>query len=145
MTRVKLAVGALALLTAGASGTAVYFAAPDGTIVAVEVDDPALVAYRCVYPTGPGHWTWRDSAERCPSGTTPEPYVVPDACDVGLCVQCLDCVPDDETVDMLCCEPISGELNCYQISNLSECQNDWLPATCHFGMTNPDGSETCFY
>jgi hypothetical protein len=118
-----------------------------GTFALVTTHSPAdtapAVAWQCVTPRG--GWSWAESAEECPSGTVATEYPIPNACDIGYCIECGDCVPDDMTVALLCCEPISGELNCYQIEYMSECANDWILADCYFGVTNEDGSETCFF
>jgi hypothetical protein len=137
----KPIVAGFVLLAAGVSGTVALVTSRVEATETVEI-----VAFKCIDATD--SWSWSDTAIGCPSGTTTVRFVVPDACEAGYCVECppTGCVDDDpQTVALLCCEPISGEFNCFQIQYMSECQNDWDIAACLYGQTNADGTETCFY
>ena len=68
------------------------------------------------------------------------PY--PDACDLGYCDQTVEAPPDVQE-DLLCCNPGA----CQEIApaNMMDCEG--LGGTiswCHDGMSNADGTVTCF-
>lgn len=104
--------------------------------------------YRCCDATGA--CTWADVSTECPSGTTPTPVELHDACDPPTgpsCTPCptgIECPPEDaEPVDFLCCEMVSP-LDCFQVHSASDCPGTHDLFICEYGITNSDGSETCY-
>lgn len=105
--------------------------------------------HRCCDATG--SCTWASSASECPTGTTPIEVELHDACDPPTGPSCSPCPPGGpcppegtEPIDYLCCE-MSSPLDCFQVHMLTDCPgttHDIFP--CEYGMTNPDGSETCY-
>ena len=86
-----------------------------------------------------GRVTW--ARYSCPTGTTQ----VPNACDLGYCVVC---PPEGcpETVEaLMCCIGTSGAGDCFAINEtIGECPPDGILVECDYGISNPDGSETCY-
>lgn len=122
MSTPKIIAGSL-LLAAGL-GTGVFFVATDR----VACKDNAS-----------GKITWARGT--CPTGTTQ----VPNACDLGYCVEC---PPEGcpETVEgLMCCIEVSGPDDCFPIiETVGECPPDGILVECDYGITNHDGSETCY-
>lgn len=109
-------------LLATAAGLGVYF---------------STVQVACIDSTG--HVTW--ARYSCPSGTTQ----VPNACDLGYCVACPPEGCPETTEALMCCIGVSGPGDCFAINEtIGECPPDGILVECDYGVTNPDGSETCF-
>jgi hypothetical protein len=117
------AIAAASLLLAAGLGAGMYVA------------NTSAVA--CIDATGAIVW----SRTGCPSGTTQ----VPDACDLGWCVEC---PPEGcpETVEgLMCCIEVSGGDDCFPIvETTAECPPNGVLAECDYGWTNADGSYTCY-
>ncbi len=115
-----------------AIGSALLVSAIGASVFAASGQTP------CIDAAGSIVWT----RTTCPPGTTP----VPDACEEGWCVEC---PPEGcpETVEaLMCCGAWSGEdQGCFGIvETTNECPPGHDIVWCENGVTNSDGSETCF-
>ena len=124
MTTKSIIVGSLGTLAAAAGITA--YAMTTGAVP-------------CIDATGEIFW----ARGECPSGSTP----VPNACDHGHCVECPPEGCPETTESLMCCPPWSGEDDdCFQIiETTNECPPGHDVFYCQYGISNPDGTETCFF
>ena len=88
-----------------------------------------------------GKITW--SRTGCPSGTTQ----VPDACELGYCQACPPEGCPETTEALMCCLEVSppSEQDCFALTDtIGECPPGSVLVECNYGISNPDGTETCF-
>jgi hypothetical protein len=101
----------------------------------------AGTVYQCRDSGGSPVW-YASTAAGCPSGTTPIEYRVFDVCVIPTACAQGPTPPEAELVEYLCCAWVSGDLACEHTTLDSAC--DGYLATCFWGVTESDGTVTCY-
>jgi hypothetical protein len=99
--------------------------------------------YECRGPTGQ-RVAYADTSAACPSGSTAFAYVPPNICRTpGMCVEGPP-PPDAVPVEFVCCAFVSGPEACVWVVSAAACPPDEYLATCDWGVSESDGSVTCY-
>lgn len=103
----------------------------------------ATTVFQCKDSSG-RRTAWVDVATQCPSGSTAFAYSPPNICVIpGVCVTGTPPGPA-ELGEWLCCAFVSGDSACHWVNAAFDCPPDQFLASCDWGVSESDGTVTCY-